>query len=122
MDAKQQACAHSSLSLACYFPPFIKALGFMKYLASIYKSASFVATLWCISLLLPAMLLANDTISWMPILAVVLIIIYGTTISLFRREQIFEGTWCKSDVVAYILVPICLFGFVTYMMVPGLNT
>ena len=27
MDAKQQACAHSSLSLACYFPPFIKALG-----------------------------------------------------------------------------------------------
>ena len=26
MDAKQQACAHSSLSLACYFPPFIKAL------------------------------------------------------------------------------------------------
>ena len=26
MDAKQQACAHSSLSLACYFSPFIKAL------------------------------------------------------------------------------------------------
>jgi hypothetical protein len=28
MDAKQQACAHSSLSLACYFSPFIKALCF----------------------------------------------------------------------------------------------
>tara|TARA_Y100000034_G_scaffold222_1_gene325 strand:+ start:203 stop:793 length:591 start_codon:yes stop_codon:yes gene_type:complete len=27
VDAKQQAYAHSSLSLACYFPPFIKALG-----------------------------------------------------------------------------------------------
>ncbi|ATD01220.1 hypothetical protein PSPO_b1356 [Pseudoalteromonas spongiae UST010723-006] len=30
MDAKQQACAHSSLSLACYFSTFIKALGFHK--------------------------------------------------------------------------------------------
>ena len=30
MDAKQQAYAHSSLSLACYFPPFIKALGYIK--------------------------------------------------------------------------------------------
>ena len=29
MDVKQQACAHSSLSLACYFPPFIKALCFI---------------------------------------------------------------------------------------------
>ena len=26
MDVKKQACAHSSLSLACYFPPFIKAI------------------------------------------------------------------------------------------------
>ena len=26
MDAKQQACAHFSLSLVCYFPPFLKAL------------------------------------------------------------------------------------------------
>jgi len=30
MDEKQQACAHSSLSLACYFPPFIKALYFFR--------------------------------------------------------------------------------------------
>jgi hypothetical protein len=94
----------------------------MKYLAGIYKSASFVATMWCMSLLLPLLLLANDEISWMPIIAVSLVIVYGTTISLFRKEQIFEGTWCKSDVVAYILVPICLFTFVTYMMLSSLNT
>ncbi|ALQ08422.1 MULTISPECIES: hypothetical protein [unclassified Pseudoalteromonas] len=100
----------------------MRTLDVMKYLASFYKSASFVATLWCISLLLPLLLLANDEISWMPIIAVVLIIVYGTTISLFRRDQLFEGTWCMSDVVAYILVPICLFAFVTYMMLSSLNT
>jgi len=94
----------------------------MKYLASIYKSASFVATLWCISLLLPLMFLANDDISWMSLVAVILVLVYGTTISLFRKEQIFEGTWCKSDVVAYIFVPVCLFTFVTCMMLSSLNT
>ena len=93
-----------------------------KLQAGIYKSASFVATMWCMSLLLPLLLLANVEISWMPIIAVSLVIVYGTTISLFRKEQIFEGTWCKSDVVAYILVPICLFAFVTYMMLSSLNT
>jgi len=94
----------------------------MKYLASIYNSASFVATLWCISLLLPLMFLANDDISWMSLVAVILVLVYGTTISLFRKEQIFEGTWCKSDVVAYIFVPVCLFTFVTCMMLSSLNT
>ena len=94
----------------------------MKYLAGIYKSASFVATLWCMSLLLPLMFLANGEISWMSLVAVALVFVYGATISLFRKEQIFEGTWCKSDVVAYILVPVCLFAFVTYMMLSSLNT
>ncbi|CCQ11699.1 hypothetical protein PALB_26000 [Pseudoalteromonas luteoviolacea B = ATCC 29581] len=38
MDAKQQACAHSSLSLACYFPPFIKALKGVKPCSGKYPS------------------------------------------------------------------------------------
>ena len=44
MDVKQQACAHSSLSLACYFSPFIKALYFekcMKYFLAIVLVTSF---------------------------------------------------------------------------------
>jgi hypothetical protein len=54
------------------------------------------------------MFLARGDISWMSLVAIVLVLVYGATISLFRKEKIIEGTWCKSDVVAYILVPIFL--------------
>ena len=36
MDAKQQACAHSSLSLACYFSPFIKALAYYRNIVQLF--------------------------------------------------------------------------------------
>ncbi|AOW76114.1 hypothetical protein A3Q34_04145 [Colwellia sp. PAMC 20917] len=93
----------------------------MKYLIVIYNSASFVASLWCLSAITPLLLLVGNDISWMSIVAVGLIILYGSSISLFRKEKIAQGCWCKSDVFAYVVVPICLFTYVTYMMLSSVN-
>ena len=108
--------------LANYYLPLSGALGVMKYLISIYDSASFVASLWCLSAITPLLLLAGNDIYWMPIVAVGLIFLYGSTVSLFRKVKIAEDCWCKSDVLAYVIVPTCLFAYVTYMMLSRVNT
>jgi len=94
----------------------------MKYLVTIYSSASFVAALWCFSALIPLLFLASDEIPWMPIVAVGLVLLYGTTISLVRKVKVAEKTWYKSDVIAYVIIPTCIFSYVTYMMLSSLNT
>ncbi|MFT5004191.1 MAG: hypothetical protein ACI952_002552 [Flavobacteriales bacterium] len=71
----------------------------MKYLIVIYNSASFVASLWCLSAITPLLLLVGNDISWISIVAVGLIILYGSSISLFRKEKIAQGCWCKSDAI-----------------------
>ncbi|TWX49221.1 hypothetical protein [Colwellia hornerae] len=93
----------------------------MKYLIVIYNSASFVASLWCLSAITPLLLFVANDIYWMSIVAVGLIILYGSSISLFSKEKITQGCWCKSDVFAYIVVPACLFTYVTYMMLSSVN-
>jgi len=84
----------------------------MKKLLNIYNSASTVATLWMLSPLLPfAMFVKDDAVKWMPYAGMVIFMVFGVSITLFRKQKIKNQSWKMSDFIAYILVPGSLFCF-----------
>ncbi len=92
----------------------------LKSIFKIYNSASTVASLWVVSMMLPALILAKEEIPfWVKSSGLVVFVIIGFSLTQYRSYKISIGSWAFSDFVAYILVPIILFSFVTFMIYVG---
>ncbi|OZG73915.1 hypothetical protein BTA51_09020 [Hahella sp. CCB-MM4] len=86
----------------------------MKKILGTYDSASCVAALWMLSFMLPVPMkygiVEHSMMGWISILIFILV---GVTLSLYRRGRIVDGNWAVSDLIAYFLVPGSLFTFTT---------
>jgi len=90
----------------------------MKRLLNIYNSASMVATLWLLSPLLPfAMLSQDEKVQWFPWAGGVLLVVFGVSITKFRKQQKEKNEWHYSDLIAYIVVPGTLFILFSFIAV-----
>jgi len=62
-----------------------------------------VATVWMLSPLLPfAMFMRSDEVQWMPWAGSIILIIFGVSISKYRKQQKEKNEWKISDFVAYV--------------------
>ena len=120
MDAKQQACAPSSLILACYFSPFIKALVVLNM--SVYFKKSSIPELRNFDIETQQTLLKNIKIRWYEVVSFYLLIglscwagkLLGIYIYSITQNQILSIAIGSSVVViSYFLYEFLLLNFVT---------
>ena len=103
--------------------PLPQALSAMHSLLRMFESAQFVILVWFGSALLPILMLYPDSSSnWSRILSIVMVMALGIGITRFRSRKKAQGSWLFSDTVAYILVPIAIFVFITWASLYGSST
>jgi hypothetical protein len=104
------------INLAMDFQLMRKALIDMSRVVELVDGAHFVATLWCLSPLIPVSLLASEEVVWMPYAGACIFALFGYSVCKLRSKRKRESRWGYSDAVAYIVLPLTLFGLSSYGM------
>ena len=100
----------------------LQALIDMSRIVELVDGAHFVATLWCFSPLIPVSFMASDEVFWMPYAGACIFAFFGYSVCKLRSKRRRESRWEYSDAVAYIILPLTLFGLSSYGMLTSAVT